>query len=176
MADKISCISCGHLIDAVARLCPYCGANPQTGEKFDPTPMVQSHFPPKPELPAHETILEFLRARQSIVLTLVIVGVLLIAVAMHQMIIRRNLTVVSDVPPIPLTEVADLSNQPAASEELPMPELEFESEGQVRNVRTLLLEPGAVPPPPPAPSPSPSPSPPGSSPNPPGSSPNPPGL
>lgn len=160
MAEKTSCVTCGHLIDASARLCPYCGANPETGEKIDPTPIIQSHFPPKPELPPHESVLEFLRARQSVVLTLVVVTVLLIAVAMHQMIIRRNLTVVSDVPAIPLTEVTDLSNQPAATQELPMPELEFESEGQVRNVRTLLLEPGAVPPPPPAPSPSPSPGPP----------------
>lgn len=157
MKDKTSCVSCGHSIDALAKLCPYCGADPATGEKLDPTPIVQSHFPPRPDLPAYESVLEFLRARQSIVVALVIVGVLLAAVALHQMILRRNLNVVSDVPAIPLTEVADLSNQPATTEELPMPELEFETDGVVRNVRTLLLEPGAVPPPPPAPSPSPTP-------------------
>lgn len=157
MKEKSSCVSCGHSIDASAKLCPYCGADPKTGEKLDPTPLVQSHFPPKSELPAHEHFLEFLRARQSIVVALVIVSVLLVAVALHQMIIRRNLNVVSDVPAIPLTEVADLSNRPATTEELPMPELEFETEGVVRNARTLLLEPGAVPPPPPAPSPTPTP-------------------
>ncbi len=155
MKEKSSCVSCGHSIDASAKLCPYCGADPKTGEKQDPTPLVQSHFPPRESMPAHESFLEFIRARQSIVVALVIVGVLLIAVAMHQMIIRRNLNVVSDVPAIPLTEVADLSNQPAATEELPMPELEFETDGVVRNVRTLLLEPGAVPPPPPPPTPTP---------------------
>lgn len=155
MKEKSSCVSCGHSIDASAKLCPYCGADPKTGQKLDPTPLVQSHFPPKAVLPAHESFLEFLRARQSIVVALVIVSVLLVAVALHQMIIRRNLNAVSDVPAIPLTEVADLSNQPATTDELPMPELEFETEGVVRNVRTLLLEPGAVPPPPPAPSPAP---------------------
>ena len=42
-----TCRSCGHTIDGAAKLCPFCGADPATGEKVDVTPLVQEHFPPK---------------------------------------------------------------------------------------------------------------------------------
>ena len=35
MSDpKTQCVACQHEIDASAKLCPFCGANPVTGEKF----------------------------------------------------------------------------------------------------------------------------------------------
>ena len=147
---KLKCASCRHLIDEAARICPYCGANPSTGEKYDPSHLVQRHFKPKPELPPHESVLQFIRTRQSIVVSLVIIGVTLFAFTLHQIISRRNQTTVSDVPAIPLTEIADLSAKPTGPEELPLPDLVFEQEGQSRKARTLLVEPGAVAPPQPA--------------------------
>lgn len=144
---KQKCAACGHSIDEAARLCPYCGANPITGSKFDPGPLVERHFRARPDLPPHETILEFIRTRQSIVVSLIVLAVALFVFAAHQIISRRNQSTVTDIPAIPLTEVADLSGKPSGQQELALPDLEFEHEGQPRNVRILLVEPGALVPP-----------------------------
>jgi len=145
----IECRGCHHQIDELARLCPYCGADPLTGERFDPAPLLEKHFPKKPELPARESILEYVRERQTIVVGVVVGCVFLLAVGLHQMIIRRNANTTSDVPAIPLTEVADLSNAGAQNQQVEIPELTFEYEGDAKTLRTLLMEPGAVAPPPP---------------------------
>jgi hypothetical protein len=155
MTSKVDCASCGHAIDASAKLCPYCGADPQTGRKIDTAPIVQSHFPPKVEIPKRERVLEFVKLRQSLVLTALVLVVALLAMALHQVISRRD-AAEADAPAMPLTELADRSNRAEGSAVLPLPEMEFETEGDIRTVRTLLMEPGAVAP---APSPTPSPSP-----------------
>jgi RNA polymerase subunit RPABC4/transcription elongation factor Spt4 len=155
MTSKVDCASCGHAIDASAKLCPYCGADPQTGRKFDTTPIIQSHFPPKVEVPKRAQFLEFVKLRQSLVLTALVLVVALMAMVLHQVISRRD-AAEADAPAMPLTELADLSNRSEGSAVLPLPEMEFETEGDVRTVRTLLMEPGAVAP---AASPAPSPSP-----------------
>lgn len=147
----IECRSCHHQIDELARLCPYCGADPLTGERFDPAPLLEKHFPRKAELPAHESILEYVRQRQAIVVAVVVGCIFLLALGLHQMIVRRNANTASDVPAIPLTEVADLSNAAAQNQQVPIPSLDFDYEGDARTLRTLLMEPGAVAPPPPPP-------------------------
>lgn len=143
----IECRSCHHQIDELAKLCPYCGADPVTGERFDPAPLLEKHFPKKPELPARESILEYVRERQTIVVAVVVGCVFLLAVGLHQMIIRRNANTASDVPAIPLTEVADLSNAGAQNQQVEIPALNFDYEGDAKTLRTLLMEPGAIAPP-----------------------------
>lgn len=146
MTLKIECVSCHHSIDAEARLCPYCGADPRTGERFDPKPLLDKHFPRKKELSRIEAALEFFRERQGIVGTAVVALIFLSLVGLHRFITERNARQVSDVPAIPLTEVADLSHR-AQTEQVRIPQLEFQYAGSAQAVRTLLVEPGAVAPP-----------------------------
>lgn len=145
----IECRSCHHQIDELARLCPYCGADPVTGERFDPAPLLEKHFPRKTDLAAHESVLEYVRQRQTIVVGVVVGCIFLLALGLHQMIIRRNASTASDVPAIPLTEVADLSNSEAQNQQVELPVLDFAHEGDAKTIKTLLMEPGAVAPPPP---------------------------
>lgn len=147
----IECRSCHRQIDELARLCPYCGADPVTGQRFDPAPLLEKHFPRKAELSAHESILEYVRQRQTIVVAVVVGCIFLLALGLHQMIVRRNANTASDVPAIPLTEVADLSNAAAQNQQVAIPALDFDHEGDAKTLRTLLMEPGAVAPPPPVP-------------------------
>lgn len=145
----IECRSCRRQIDELAKLCPYCGANPVTGEKIDPAPLLEKHFPKKAELPARESILEFVRERQNIVVAVVVGTVFLLALGLHQVIVQRNAKTTSDIPAIPLTDLTDLSNAGAQNQQVAIPPLDFGYEGDSRTVRTLLMEPGAVAPPPP---------------------------
>lgn len=147
MTPKIECVSCHHQIDAEARLCPYCGSDPRTGERFDPKPLLEKHFPRRGEVTRTEELLEFFRERQSIVVTAVIAIVFLGLVGMHRFITARNAAQVSDVPAIPLTEIADLSNRASETEPAPIPDLEFQYSGSPQPFKTLHVEPGAVPPP-----------------------------
>jgi hypothetical protein len=147
MTPKIECVSCHHSIDAEARLCPYCGADPRTGERFDPKPLMDKHFPKKAELTRSEAALEFFRERQGIIGTVVVAGIFLALVGLHRFITARNARQVSDVPAIPLTEVADLSHRSAQNDQEPIPQIDFQYAGSAQSVRTLLVEPGAVAPP-----------------------------
>jgi hypothetical protein len=88
---KTECRSCGHRIDASARLCPFCGADPDTGRKVDTAPILEKHFPRRAELPAKERAADFLRARQGLVVTIFILVAGLLAIALHQMVTRRTL-------------------------------------------------------------------------------------
>ena len=144
----MTCVSCSRVIDATSKLCPYCGANPVTGEKFDTTPLLESHFPRKQDLPAHESMLEFFRHRQWMVITAVVAVLFSVAFFGHRMIRQRNEATAAEVPAVPLTEIADLSGQSNGSERAPIPPLDFQLEGNSKNARILLVEPGAVAPPP----------------------------
>ena len=158
---KIECVNCRHRIDSTAKICPYCGADPRTGEKFDTAAIVQTHFPKRQTLTTRERILDFVRMRQAIVVTLVCVVFFGLVTALHSVVTRRNATASSQAPAIPLTEIADLSNDSKLQQDVPMPDLQFAYDGKARNMRTLLMEPGAVTPvatPDPNASPSPSPS------------------
>ncbi len=58
------CAACKHPIDAAAKVCPYCGANPTTGEKaVDTQAVLQEIFKPR-EVTTGESVLEYARQRQ----------------------------------------------------------------------------------------------------------------
>ena len=146
-ADRIACASCHHDIDAAARLCPYCGADPRTGAKpVDTQAMLNQVFHPR-ETTASESVVEFARRRQGIVIALgILLGFLLLA-GLHEYVTRRNARLVSAAAAIPLTEVADLSDQPDENRPVPLPHLEFQFDGHPQMMRTFVVEPGAVTPP-----------------------------
>ena len=147
--SKTNCVACRHAIDASAKLCPYCGANPATGEKIDTQAMLQEIFRPR-ELSTGESVMEFARQRQGVVIFGAVVVVFLIFAGLHQFVTMRNRTSVTDSPAVPLTEIADLSNQTPQERNLPMPALEFQYDGRPQTMRTFIVEPGAVAPPAPA--------------------------
>ena len=140
------CVACHHQIDAAARLCPYCGADPQSGAKVDTQALLQEVFHPR-EISATEGMLQFARQRQGVVITLGAFVVLLLLGGFHQFATRRNKTAVTDATAVPLTEVTDLSNQAGEMRPLPMPELQFQFDGHPQAMRTFIVEPGAIPPP-----------------------------
>ncbi|MEO8215978.1 MAG: hypothetical protein ABI718_02740 [Acidobacteriota bacterium] len=137
----------------MARICPYCGADPRTGRKEDTSAILETHFPKRQTLTTRERLLDFVRMRQALALTVVAIIFFGLLMAVHSVITRRNESVSSQAPAIPLTEIADLSNDSKLQQDVPMPPLEFAYDGKARNMRTLLMEPGAVVP---VPSPDPS--------------------
>ncbi|MGH9457810.1 MAG: hypothetical protein ACRD2J_09260, partial [Thermoanaerobaculia bacterium] len=144
--EQKSCVACHREIDGAARICPYCGSDPETGRRFDPKPILEKNFPTR-EVTARGRITEFFRERQALVVTAVIVGVYLLIGGAHQMASRRAANADPGVPPVPLTELADL-NDAATREPLPLPELDFRWTGRAETMNVMLIEPGAVPPPP----------------------------
>jgi hypothetical protein len=147
-ADRIVCASCRHDIDAVARLCPYCGADPRTGTKpVDTQAMLSEMFHPRPQASASESVVQFARQRQGVVVTLAVLIVVLILAGLHEYVTRRNARDVSAAAAIPLTEVTDLSNQQDENRALALPKLEFQFDGHPQTMRTFVVEPGAVTPP-----------------------------
>ena len=144
-----TCASCRRSIDAAAKLCPYCGANPATGEKIDTQSMLQEIFRPK-SMTSTESVMEYARQRQGIVITVsAIVGFLLLA-GIHQFVTMRNASAVSDAPAVPLTEIVDSPTQ-TGTKAVKMPELDFQYSGRPQAMRTFVAEKGAVAPAPPAP-------------------------
>jgi hypothetical protein len=144
--SKAVCVACGHAIDEAARLCPYCGADPKTGKKIDTQAMLQEVFHPR-EMSAAEGVIQYARQRQGIVITFAIILVLVLLTGFHQFVLRRNRSAVSDSAAVPLTDVADLSNQPDETRALPMPDLKFQYDGHPQTMRSFIVEPGAVAPP-----------------------------
>ena len=149
-----SCIACNHSIDDHARLCPYCGADPATGEKVDTQEAIEQVFHTK-KLSAADTVLDYARRRQGIVVALVAILVFLILAAVHSFVTARNSTV-SDGPAISLSEIADVANQKNDTQQTPMPDLKYQFDGRGQAMQTFINEPGAVAPaPPPQPQPQP---------------------
>jgi len=140
-------VVCRHAIDDAARVCPYCGSDPRTGEKLvDAQAILQEVFHPR-RVTATEGLMQFARQRQGVVIALGVLAVVLLLAGFHEFVVRRNATLVSDAAAVPLTDVADLSNQQGDSETLPMPELKFQYDGNSKTMRSYIVEPGAVPPP-----------------------------
>jgi hypothetical protein len=145
--SKEVCAACRHEIDAAARLCPYCGADPRSGEKpVDTQALLQEVFQPR-HVSATEGVLEYVRQRQGVVIFVAIVVGLLLLGGVHQFIVRRNANAVSDASAVPLTEVTDLSNQQDDTKQLSMPSLQFQYDGHPQTMRTFVVEQGAAPPP-----------------------------
>lgn len=146
--DTKNCVACSHAIDAAARICPYCGADPESGKKVDTRPIVEAHFPPRGEMTRGQRLLEYFRERQALVVVAVIVTVYLLLGAAHQMVARRNAALEATAPAVPLTELTDLNDPGRQADQLPIPDLEFDYVGNPRTMDVMLIEPGAVAPPP----------------------------
>jgi hypothetical protein len=141
------CVACRHEIDAAARVCPFCGANPQSGERIDTEALLQEVFKPR-ELAAHESVLQFVRQRQGAVIAIAAVLLFLIVALLHQFISQRNASDVSSAAAVPLTDVADISDDAAdPAHQLPIPDVKFQDDANAHHMRTYLVEPGAVKPP-----------------------------
>lgn len=146
MMSSAVCAACRHQIDAAAKLCPYCGANPATGERIDTQALLQEVFQPR-TVTKSESVLEYARQRQGIVIVLSLLVAFLLLAGIHQIVMRRNLSNVSDAPAVPLTEVTDLANQKDETAPMSMPDLDFQYEGRPQTMRTFVVELGAVTPP-----------------------------
>lgn len=146
------CVACKHSIDDHARLCPYCGADPATGEKVDTQEVIEQVFHPK-KLSAADTVLDYARRRQGIVVALGAILVFLVLAALHSFVTARN-SAVSTGPAISLTEIADIADQKNDTQQAPMPDLKYQFDGRGQVMQTFITEPGAV-----APAPAPAPAP-----------------
>lgn len=144
------CVACKHSIDDHARLCPYCGADPATGEKADTQDVIEQVFHPK-KLSAADTVLDYARRRQGIVVALGAILVFLVLAALHSFVTARN-SAVSTGPAISLTEIADVADQKNETQPAPMPDLKYQFDGRGQAMQTFITEPGAV-----APAPAPQP-------------------
>ena len=146
-ADRISCTACHRDIDAVAKLCPYCGADPRTGQKpVDTQAMLNEMFHPR-ETSTTDTVFEFARQRQGVVIAIAVGVVVLLLAGLHEYVTRRNARDVSAAAAIPLTDVTDLNNQQDENKPLPLPNMQFQFDGHPQSMRTFVVEPGAVTPP-----------------------------
>lgn len=148
LSDRVACAACQHEIDAAARLCPYCGSDPRTGQKpVDTLAILNEVFHPRKTTSASGNVIEFARQRQGVVVALAVVVAVLLLAGLHEYVTRRNARDVSAAAAIPLTEVTDLNNQEDENRPQPMPNLQFELDGQPQTMRTFVIEPGAVTPP-----------------------------
>jgi hypothetical protein len=146
-ADRIACAACRHDIDAAAKLCPYCGADPRTGQKpVDTQAMLNEMFHPRPTSTS-DTVFEFARQRQGVVVAIAVAVIVLLLAGLHEYVTRRNASDVSAAAAIPLTDVTDLNNQPDDNKALPLPNMQFQFDGHPQTLRTFVVEPGAIPPP-----------------------------
>lgn len=137
-----SCVACSHSIDDQARLCPYCGADPATGEKVDTQAVIEQVFHTK-KLSAADTVLDYARRRQGIVVALVAIIVFLMLAMLHQFVTARN-SAVSSGPAISLSEIADAANEKTDTQAAPMPDLKYQYDGHGQKMQTFINEPGAV--------------------------------
>lgn len=145
------CAACRRSIDAAAKLCPYCGANPATGERVDTQAILQEVFSPR-EMTTSESVLEYARQRQGVVITVSVIVAFLVLAGIHQFATMRNASAVTDAPAVPLTEIADSPDQ-QGSKPVPVPELDFQYDGRPQVMRTYIAEKGAVAPAAPLPAP-----------------------
>lgn len=143
-AEKIECRACGHRVDPHARICPYCAANPHTGETDRSRPEIEELIPPKPEMSTVERISNVIRSRSgSFLAASIILGVALLIIV--STVVNERQRAVADVPPVPLTEVTDLSaTREGDAGQIELPELDFQFDGDASRMETFILEEGAV--------------------------------
>ncbi|HEX6641078.1 MAG TPA: hypothetical protein VF215_08185 [Thermoanaerobaculia bacterium] len=140
------CAACNRTIDAAAKLCPYCGANPATGERLDTQTLLQEIFRPR-EMSTSDSVIEYARQRQGIVVAISLFVGFLIIVGVHQFVTRRNANVVSDMPAVPLSEITDVTKKADETTPVAMPDLNFQYNGTPKRMRTYVVERGAITPP-----------------------------
>ena len=145
--NKMTCAACRHEIDASAKVCPYCGADPGTGQKaVDTGALLQEMFKPR-RISAGESVLEYARHRQGVVIAISGAILFLILAGLHQFVTMRNDREVSAAPAVALTEVTDISQQADETKPVAMPEMPFQYEGRPQAMRSFIVESGAVTPP-----------------------------
>ncbi|HEY0142616.1 MAG TPA: zinc ribbon domain-containing protein [Thermoanaerobaculia bacterium] len=142
---NVLCAACRRSIDAAAKICPYCGADPATGERMDTQAVLQEIFRPK-EMTTSESVMEYARQRQGVVVGVSLLVAFLVLAGLHQFVTVRNDRTVSGGTAVPLTELADL-NRVDETRPQPMPELDFQYDGKPQVMRTFIAEQGAVTPP-----------------------------
>lgn len=147
-ATQSVCTACNRTIDASAKLCPYCGANPSTGERLDTQALLQEVFRPR-EMTTTDNVMEYARQRQGVVIAISLFVGFLIIVGIHQFVTARNANVASDLPAVPLTELTDVTKKSDETTPVPMPKLDFQYDGTPKRMRTYIVEKGAVAPAPP---------------------------
>jgi hypothetical protein len=141
---SVTCIACRHDIDDAAKLCPYCGADPRTGEKIDTQAILQEVFKPR-NMSRSASVIDFARQRQGAVLAIAVVVGFLILAGLYQFAVHRNDTTVLAGNGVPITEVTDVTDQGEDNKPLPMPPLQFAYDGHAQTMRTYIVEPGAAP-------------------------------
>ena len=139
---KVECVACRHRIDEAAKLCPYCGADPRTGERIDTQALLEETFHPR-EITASESILEYARQRQWLVVVLASVAVVLLLGGLNSFLNHRNAMETSNQAAVPLTEVVDTTTE-QEQQQSPMPPLQFQFDGRPQTMRSYIVEPGAV--------------------------------
>ena len=145
-SHRLICVACHREIDASAKLCPYCGADPRTGERLDTDALLQQEFESR-QLTPSRNVLEYAHQRQGVVVALAIGAAVLVLTGLHQFATHRNETAVSSSNAVPLAEVTDITPQQDTQPVPPMPELQFRYDGRPQTMRTFVVEPGAVAPP-----------------------------
>jgi hypothetical protein len=140
------CAACNRAIDATAKLCPYCGANPQSGERLDTQAIVQEVFRPR-EMSTSDSVIEYARQRQGVFIAVSVFVGFLVIVGIHQFVTQRNANVASDLPAVPLSEITDVTKKSDDMTPVPMPDLDFQYDGSPQRMRTFIVERGAVVPP-----------------------------
>jgi hypothetical protein len=145
-STQSTCAACNRTIDAVAKLCPYCGANPATGERLDTQALLQEVFRPR-EMTTSDSVMEYARQRQGIFVAVSLFVGFLLVVGAHQFITRRNANVATDLPAVPLTELTDVTKKNDETTPVAMPKLDFQYTGTPKRMRTYVVERGATTPP-----------------------------
>jgi len=121
-----------------------------SAERLDTQAILQEVFRPR-SLSTSESVMEYARQRQGVVVVVSILVAFLVLAGIHQFVTRRNATAVTNSPAIPLSEITDITKQVDEAVPKPMPDLEFPYDGRPQMMRTYILEPGAVVPATPAP-------------------------
>src|SRR5260221_3159472 len=142
-SQRLVCVACHREIDTAAKLCPYCGADPRTGEKIDTDALLQEEFKSRRLTPS-QNVLEYAHQRQGAVWAFTIAVVLLALAGLHQLAAHRNETAVASSNAVPLAEVTDITSQGDSQSSSPMPELRYRYDGRPQPMRTFVVEPGAV--------------------------------
>lgn len=143
---RATCAACSRAIDAAAKTCPFCGANPQTGERLDTQSLIQEVFRPR-EISTSETVLEYARQRQGVVIAVSAFIAFIVIAAVHQFVTARNRDAVTDSPAVPLSELTDITQRADETTPQPMPDLDFQYDGRPQAMRTYIVERGATTPP-----------------------------